>query len=235
MLKAVESAAGPMDGGSRRALRILRECTEWVEREDVQAAAGGDPAALARPLPPGAMSDFSRTVRKRSIQTSMPGSGRVGRGRAGTMLLASALALAGCAVGPRFAHPTPPAASALTTKGTAPDLTPGHGERPQHLAAGQAIPAQWWGLFHSQALAGILRQALADNPTLAAARARLAQARQAVLAARGGYYRQWDVGATAERQKGPAFALGLLGMVPGARGLPVNWAVNRISPSRRSR
>ncbi len=134
-------------------------------------------------------------------------------------ILASAVVLADCAVGPRFARPAPPAAVAYTTRENAPDLTPGHGEPPQHLAIGQAIPAQWWGLFHSPALDGLLRKALADNPTLAAARATLAQAQQAVLAARGGYYPQLDIGATAERQKGPAFALGLLGMLPGTHGL----------------
>jgi NodT family efflux transporter outer membrane factor (OMF) lipoprotein len=136
------------------------------------------------------------------------------------VLFASALVLADCAVGPRFARPIPPAATAYTTRENAPELTPGHGEPPQHLAIGQAIPAQWWGLFHSPALDGLLRQALADSPTLAAARATLAQAQQAVLAARGGYYPQLDIGATAERQKGPAFALGLLGMLPGTHGVP---------------
>ena len=166
------------------------------------------------------MSEFIHAVSKVSTRASMPNSCPVGRCRAETVLVASVLALASCAVGPRFAHPIPPAVSAYTTKETAPDLTPGHGEPPQHLAIGHAIPVQWWGLFHSPGLDALLLQALADNPTLAASRATLAQAQQAVLAARGGYYPQLDIGATAERQKGPAFALGLLGMLPGAHGLP---------------
>ena len=129
--------------------------------------------------------------------------------------------LAGCAVGPRFSRPVAPAETAYTTKATAPDLAPGHGEPPQQLQIGKVIPAQWWELFHSPVLNGLLRQALVKNSTLAAARATLAQARQTVLAARSAYYPQLDVGATAERQKGPAFALGLLGLLPGRHSLPV--------------
>ena len=136
------------------------------------------------------------------------------------VFLASVLALSGCAVGPRFERPLPPAAAAYTSAQDVPNLAPGHGEAPQQLVAGRTIPAQWWGLFHSPALDHVLLQAVADNPTLAAARATLAQAQQTVLAERGGYFPQLDIGAVAERQKGPAFALGLLRILPGARGLP---------------
>ena len=136
------------------------------------------------------------------------------------VVLASALALSGCAVGPRFARPPPPTAATYASARIASKLTPGHGEPPQHLIIGRTIPAQWWALFHSRALDRVLREALADNATLAVARATLAQARQAALAERGAYFPQLDIGATAGRQKGPAFALGLLGNLPGAHGLP---------------
>ena len=136
------------------------------------------------------------------------------------VLLFSALALTGCAVGPRFKRPAPPAAAAYTSAQDTPKLAPGHGEPPQQLVAGRTIPAQWWGLFHSPALDRVLREALADNPTLSAARATLAQAQQTVLAERGAYFPQLDIGAMAERQRGPAFALGLLGILPGSHALP---------------
>ncbi|MDA8350017.1 MAG: efflux transporter outer membrane subunit [Pseudomonadota bacterium] len=141
-------------------------------------------------------------------------------GCAHAVLLASALALSACAVGPRFERPRPPTAAAYTSAQDTPRLAPGHGEPPQLLVAGRTIPAQWWGLFHSPALDHVLREALADSPTLSAARATLAQAQQTVLAERGAYFPQLDIGATAERQKGPAFALGLLGILPGSHGLP---------------
>ncbi len=136
------------------------------------------------------------------------------------VVLACALALSGCAVGPRFERPPAPAGTAFLSAQRAPDLVPGQGEPPQRLVMGRTIPAEWWGLFHSPALNHVVREALADNPTLEAARATLAQAQQRVLAARGAYFPRLDIGASAQRQKGPAFALGLLGILPGAHGLP---------------
>ena len=134
-------------------------------------------------------------------------------------LVLPTLLLSGCAVGPRFTRPAPPAASGYSPHISTLAVTPGHGEPPQQFVVGQSIPAEWWGLFHSAALDRLVRQALAANATLAAARSTLAQARQAVLAARGEYAPQIDLGASAERQKGPAFALGLLSNLPIRQGL----------------
>lgn len=130
---------------------------------------------------------------------------------------ASLTLLAGCAVGPRFIRPAAPAVSAYTTAGTAPRLTSKAGGPSQSLAIGQRIPADWWQLFHSAQLDSVVRQALARNPTLDVAKATLTEAQEAVIEARGGYYPQVDLAASAERQKGPAFALGLL---PSKQGLP---------------
>lgn len=146
-----------------------------------------------------------------------------GEGRSVTSWLAIAGTLlvltlpAGCAVGPRFVRPAAPTVSAYTTAATAPELTSKTGERAQRLALGQQVPADWWKLFHSAPLDSVVRQALAHNPTLDVAKATLAEAQQAVIEVRGGYYPQVDVAASAERQKGPAFALGLL---PSRQGLP---------------
>lgn len=137
--------------------------------------------------------------------------------RAGVFLAALLALIPGCAVGPRFVRPAAPSVSAYTAASAAPSLSAGAGERSQHLAIGGGVPAAWWRRFHSRALDGLVRQALARNPTLAAAKATLAEAQQAVLEARGGYYPQVDLAAAAERQKGPAFALGLL---PPRQSLP---------------
>ncbi len=136
------------------------------------------------------------------------------------LLAAPTLVLAACAVGPRFTRPSPPTASAYTAPERQPRMIPGDGEPSQRLVIDGAIPAQWWELFHSAALESVLRRAIADNPTLAAAHATLAQTQQVLLAARAGYYPQLDFGATLERQQGPAFALGLLGLLPGKHQLP---------------
>jgi NodT family efflux transporter outer membrane factor (OMF) lipoprotein len=56
----------------------------------------------------------------------------------------------------------------------------------QALTPGE-IPSAWWQLFHSQALEEAVRTAIANSPTLAAANATLAQAREQVIVARAGW------------------------------------------------
>jgi NodT family efflux transporter outer membrane factor (OMF) lipoprotein len=90
----------------------------------------------------------------------------------------AALVLAGCAaVGPNFHGPAvDPAADA---KGyLAPDEDPGRG--PLRARIGEKVAAEWWTLFRSPVLDQWVRAAIAGNPTLEAARARLAQARDTV-------------------------------------------------------
>ncbi len=125
--------------------------------------------------------------------------------------------LGGCAVGPHFRPPAPPSVGAYTRAADAPGLGAGAGEVAQRLDAGAAIPADWWRAFHSRELDRMVRRALAQNPSIEAARATLAGAQEAVIEARGGRAPQVDVAATAVRQKGPAFALGLL---PARQKLP---------------
>jgi NodT family efflux transporter outer membrane factor (OMF) lipoprotein len=48
----------------------------------------------------------------------------------------------------------------------------------ERLAPGKDIPAQWWTLFRSPALDGLVRRALDNSPTLARAQARLRQAQE---------------------------------------------------------
>ncbi len=88
--------------------------------------------------------------------------------------------VAGCAVGPHFRSPAAPAVSSYTAKALPPETAsaPGTGGAAQRLLPGRDIPGEWWTLFHSAALDSVIRQALADNPTLAAAEATLRQARE---------------------------------------------------------
>ena len=131
--------------------------------------------------------------------------------------LAALVAVAGCTVGPRFVAPTAPRTDAYTPARTAPQLDAGPGEPGQRLSIGRAPSPAWWERFGSPTIDALVRRALAHNPTLDAARATLAQAEQVVRETRAGLYPQIDFGATAQRQKGPAFALGLL---PRGSGLP---------------
>jgi NodT family efflux transporter outer membrane factor (OMF) lipoprotein len=88
--------------------------------------------------------------------------------------------LTGCTVGPRFHAPSPPT---LTTYAPEPQpestvSSPGNGGTAQKLENGGDIPAQWWTLFQSPELDRMVRDALANSPTLAQASARLKEAQE---------------------------------------------------------
>ncbi len=134
------------------------------------------------------------------------------RFRPGTVFLAMGLLLGGCEAGPDFVRPAPPGISAYIPESVSLNLTPGHDEPAQTLVAGQAVPRAWYRLFHASVLDGVVRQAIASSPTIAAAQATLAEAQQAVLQARGADYPQLDLAVSAERQRGPS---NLLGQQPG--------------------
>ena len=124
--------------------------------------------------------------------------------------------LAGCAAGPDFRRPEPSAASTYLP-GAQPSETveaTGPGGTVQRLEPGTDIPSEWWSLFRSEALDRRIRIALEENPTLAQARARLAQAREELNARTGATrYPAVDAGISAARQKLNPASLG----VPGVR------------------
>jgi NodT family efflux transporter outer membrane factor (OMF) lipoprotein len=118
-------------------------------------------------------------------------------------LTLAALALAGCAVGPDFRRPAAPKADRYTPMALPQETAsaPGVGGAAQRLVAGQDIPAQWWTLFHSDALDGLIRQGLADSPNLAAAQATLREAQENARAQFGTLLPSVDANVGAERQK----------------------------------
>ncbi len=114
-----------------------------------------------------------------------------------------AMALAGCAVGPDFRRPDPPAVSSYTA-GAMPENTassPVSGGEPQRFVSGADIPSQWWALFRSGDLDGLIRKALSDSPTLAAAQATLRVAEENRRAQFGALLPSIDAGASGGRQK----------------------------------
>ncbi len=110
------------------------------------------------------------------------------------------LVISSCAVGPDFEHPAPPQVDSYTSVAMPAALTPGGGEPSQAFVMGQTLSAQWWEVYNSQRLNQVIIEALAGNPTLESAKATLAQAQQLLIAARGGFYPQVDIGASAQRQ-----------------------------------
>lgn len=95
----------------------------------------------------------------------------------------AALLPAGCLVGPNFRRPDAPATAAYLPEGGGP---PGSdaADAVQRAKLGEQIPARWWSLFHDPRLDETLRTAIASNHTVAASRATLAQAQEAIVEAR---------------------------------------------------
>ena len=124
------------------------------------------------------------------------------------------LLVAACGAEPS-ATPPPPAPDAGYAPGGAPSIpSVGDAGPDQHFAIGRDVVGTWWGLFQSPALNTLLDEAVAGNRDLAAARADLAAAHQAVLVAAGGFYPQVDFNASAERQRNNFQAFGLTGFPP---------------------
>ena len=116
------------------------------------------------------------------------------------MALVFAASLAGCAVGPDFVRPTPPAAARYTRDTLRAEDAP-QGEKVQHIALGREIEGNWWTLFRSDAIDGVVKQALENNRSLTASMATLAQARQLAVAQRGSLYPHVDLSAGVGRQQ----------------------------------
>ncbi|MGD0883945.1 MAG: efflux transporter outer membrane subunit [Thermodesulfovibrionales bacterium] len=120
--------------------------------------------------------------------------------------IASALAVAllsGCAVGPDFHRPTPPAnggytAQPLATKSSVANVAGGEEQR---FVTGMDIPQQWWTLFKSPPLNALIEKSLKANPTIDTAKAALRQARETVSAQVGYYYPSVQAGYSASRAK----------------------------------
>jgi len=98
--------------------------------------------------------------------------------------------LAGCVVGPDFRGPEAPAVKAYTPEPLPPQTVsaPVKGGDPQRFVDGGTIPEQWWTLFRSEALDRLIRKALQDSPTIAAAQARLRVAEENLRAREGTVY-----------------------------------------------
>jgi NodT family efflux transporter outer membrane factor (OMF) lipoprotein len=90
---------------------------------------------------------------------------------------AAALALGGCAVGPNYHPPSPPAAAAA----------PFVSARPA-IASAESPPGDWWRLYDDPVLDGLVRGALAENQDLKVAAANLLRARGVLEQARAGLF-----------------------------------------------
>jgi NodT family efflux transporter outer membrane factor (OMF) lipoprotein len=111
--------------------------------------------------------------------------------------------LAGCMVGPDFRRPLAPDTTGYTETRLAPETASvsGTAGAAQRFMTGMDIPAQWWTLFHCEPLDQLVRQAIEDNPTMAAAQAALRQAGENRQAQVGALFPSLDAGFSANRNK----------------------------------
>jgi NodT family efflux transporter outer membrane factor (OMF) lipoprotein len=112
------------------------------------------------------------------------------------------LALASCAVGPNFHRPQAPDAQGYLHPSAPPGET--QPQDIQHINPGAEIAGQWWQLFRSPALDEAVRTAIAGSPTLAAANATLAQAREQVIIARAALLPSVSASAGAQHSRSSA-------------------------------
>lgn len=103
--------------------------------------------------------------------------------------------LSACTAGPDFSPPAAPAVTSYTARDE------GLHSAAQHTVAGRAVEAEWWRAFGSAPLDQLMERALANNATLAAARATLAAAREQQRAAAGALWPQLSLGGVTGRQK----------------------------------
>ncbi len=102
--------------------------------------------------------------------------------------------LSACSTGPDFKTPATPKGTTFTSNDDAVPLN-------QRIVLGKQIETDWWTLFASGALNGLIHQAVKNNYDLTSAKETLAQAEEAVKAESGSFLPQVSLNATAGRQK----------------------------------
>lgn len=115
-------------------------------------------------------------------------------------LIACAAAAAGCAVGPDFVPPAPPAQTGFTRTPGPTQLASADGVA-QSFAPQTKLRADWWRLFGSDAIDQAVAQAFEHNPGLDTARATLRQSEQNLRAGEGVFYPGISAGGSAERAR----------------------------------
>lgn len=155
--------------------------------------------------------------------------------------LALAASLAGCAAGPDFERPAPPAVGNYSPHATNEVVTsaPSIVDSAQRVVPGLQVETEWWRGFRSPRLDAFIAEALKQSPTLAAAEATLRQAQEYQKARAGStQLPQAEIGATAQRQQ---FNPGALGQVSDPRefslyntGVTVGYSLDPAGGNRRA-
>lgn len=121
------------------------------------------------------------------------------------LLALMVIGVSGCVVGPDFRQPDAPKATRYTERPLEPETASSPaaaGAKQRFLQGAENLPVQWWSLYRSEPLDALIRQGLADSPTLAAAQATLRRAQENLNAQTGALlYPGVDANLSASRQK----------------------------------
>jgi NodT family efflux transporter outer membrane factor (OMF) lipoprotein len=104
-----------------------------------------------------------------------------------SLTAASLSAALGACVGPNFHRPAPPSVDRYTAEPLPPAPVSDVGAA-QRFLDGQEVPRNWWTLFGSDELDGLVDEALRANPSVASAQAALRQANENTAAQRGSFF-----------------------------------------------
>lgn len=163
-----------------------------------------------------------------------------------TLFATAAACLSACAVGPTFKRPVSPSPEAYLPpqeSSRSPSRTgPGASEAAaradaQLLKVGTNPSADWWRTFDSSDLDALVAAAVAHNETLAAAQARVAEARELVSAEAGRLYPQVSLDGGAGREKYGKQFLGSFSVPPFsyvAAGASVSYSLDYVGGMARS-
>jgi NodT family efflux transporter outer membrane factor (OMF) lipoprotein len=122
--------------------------------------------------------------------------------------------VSGCAVGPDFRPPSPPAVKTFTSVPARTAAAPGAAGGAQTFLPGGDIPAQWWKVFRSEPLDMLIRQAMTDSPSIASSQAALRAALENRRAKIGSFFPSIDAGFSANRKAYSGASVG----APGSSG-----------------
>jgi NodT family efflux transporter outer membrane factor (OMF) lipoprotein len=106
----------------------------------------------------------------------------------------------GCAVGPSFHHPDAPRVTQYS-HGTEVTETASVQSTAQKFELGKDVTADWWHLFRSSELDAVIREALANNPGLEAAKASLRASQDSLRSGYGIFFPAVDADAGATRER----------------------------------
>ena len=151
----------------------------------------------------------NRTARRKAL--------RCGAAAVGALVASGVLTMAGCAVGPNFKKPAPPATDAYTAEKLPSQTvaTAVSGGEAQQYKFGDDLPGQWWTLFGSTQLDALVEAAMSSYPDIEAQQAALREARDNVRAQQGLFVPQVQAAFNQERAKisGASIAPGFPGYV----------------------